>query len=327
MFSIVPNLGFVADSEQLAEGVHWIRPPIEAKGEFVQICLKVPRADAVMAFAQPALQAGKHQMTGGKTCLGDLSTTTYCDRNVLVTVIRKTAVAFPSISHDFGAGLYSAFHESVQRLATAVRNDLKSQAPSIAFTLQNLRFIFRLPMPNHDSYRDKHFVRSTPLTPCGPPDPRLIDLNIVMGAGLTDPLGIRMCHTSAEPLEHSEGGLISLKPKLVLKLLGTYTGGMAGKKVGRPEPDRQRHVRLLHNRPGCQGHVTVARPAAQDTWVSDEPVRLADRATLPTSKTLWPSETLKIVGTRGLIGEQPLKLPKGVHTENLIRAGMSNEIG
>ncbi len=63
---------FASDSEQRAEGVEWVKAPIEAERELVEVGLQVFRADAVMDAGDPGLQVRENEMDDGQKVFGNL---------------------------------------------------------------------------------------------------------------------------------------------------------------------------------------------------------------------------------------------------------------
>ena len=304
------RLRVAADPEQGAEGVERVEPAVKAERELVEVGLQVLLADPVMTAAQPAFEVAKNQMHYGEVFFRHLGVAVLGRGQMLIPALGKLAVAVPAIGDDHGAGQDSALHEAAQRLPTPVRNNGQAQPTGIAPAAPGLGVaaLLRLPLADFDGGSNQDLiVNATAFAACRPVDPRFVNLNVVF-AGRADPVSVGADHTSPELVQDLEGRLVPAEAKLALKLGGAHTRRVAGDQIRGPEPDVQRGLGVLHDRPGLERRVLAALPATQHAGARHEAERLPSPTAVGADKPVFPADALKVGRARRVVREQPLEL-------------------
>jgi hypothetical protein len=101
-----------ADPEQRPKRVERIETSVEPEREFVEVGLKVLRADAVMAAPQPAFQVGEDQMRDRQEVLGHARIAVGRNREMVLAAIGQRGIAAPGIGHDHRARFDRRLHEA-----------------------------------------------------------------------------------------------------------------------------------------------------------------------------------------------------------------------
>ena len=118
-----------------------------------------------------------------------------------------------------------------------------------------------------------------------------------------DTVLVRPHHASAQFVQDAESGFVSCQPKLPLKLHRRNARRLAGDKVGGPEPDTEWRMTTLHDCADQEAGLASTRTALQNTGSSNNPEGLAGQTTMRADKTVRPTGTSKIGGTRRVIGK------------------------
>src|ERR1019366_3977177 len=152
-----------------------------------------------------------------------------------------------------------------------------------------------------------HVMYAPPFAASAPADVGFIGLDKFVGL-TTDPILVGAHHASAQLVQNLEGSLVARQTELPLELHGRHARRLAGDQIRRPEPDRERRMRALHNGAGSEARVAVAMTTPQYTGAIGKAVRLIRHATVVTDEPIAPPGALKVGCTGCLVGEQSLKL-------------------
>ena len=94
------------DPQHGVEGIHRVKPTVEAEHEFIEVCLEMVRLDTTMMGAvDPCFQVAKNEMDHWKVRLRLLRVAIECQRLMVVSEARQLTVAYPSVSAYRGAGV------------------------------------------------------------------------------------------------------------------------------------------------------------------------------------------------------------------------------
>ena len=122
-------MGARGKAEQGLEGRRRGAPPVETKGELVQVGLEVIVTDAVVGAAKPGLEVAKDavdvRQERGRPLGGALG-----PGAMPVAHVRQRRIRPPAIRQDEGAGRDSPLHESCQRASRCVRHNLEADPTS-----------------------------------------------------------------------------------------------------------------------------------------------------------------------------------------------------
>lgn len=300
--------GVPANSEQRTEGIERVEAAVEPEGELVEVGLKVLRADAVMAAHQPAFQVAENQVDDGQIFLGDSRIMRLHNGKVLVSALAEFGVATPSVGDDHRARLHRPVHERHKRLRRAVGDDIEPDATGIASAPTLFLPLLRLPIANLHGGDDERLMMHAPaLAARGAADIGFVDFDMLADRA-ADGIAVGPNHAGPQLVEHLERRLIATKAKLPLKLDRRHARCQRRRKVGSPEPNRQRCVGALHDRADRQRVVLAALAAPQDMRAGGEPERLAAFAAPLADKPVAPADCFQIGGASRIVGEQPLEL-------------------
>src|SRR5574342_1193844 len=94
------GLVLTSKAQERLEGGHWRPPAVEAKGEFVEIGLKVSVANAVMRAPKPGLEVPEHPVNAGEDLARPLRVALRAG-SVAVSQLGEGVVSPPSVGeHD-----------------------------------------------------------------------------------------------------------------------------------------------------------------------------------------------------------------------------------
>ena len=105
---------------------------VEAEREFVEIGLKVLRAEAVMDVAQPGLEIGEHEVNDGQEGLGNLPVAPFRSGSMKLPAPSERRVAAPVVGDDGGAWRNGASDKADQRFGATIRRHCESDTPVVA---------------------------------------------------------------------------------------------------------------------------------------------------------------------------------------------------
>ena len=94
---------------------------VEAEREFVEIGLKVLRAEAVMDAAQPGLEIGEHEVNDGQEGLGNLPVAPFRNGSMKLPAPSERRVAAPVVGDDGGAWRNGASDKADPRFGATIR--------------------------------------------------------------------------------------------------------------------------------------------------------------------------------------------------------------
>ena len=117
-------------------------------------------------------------------------------------------------------------------------------------------------------------------------------------------------HASAKLVKYLEGSFVPRQSQLPLELDCRHTGCLAGNQVGRPEPNRERRVRVIHDGASSEGRVTSAVPTAKQSKTRGEVSRLISHPAERADEPVDPPSPLKIGCACCLIRKESLKFRK-----------------
>ena len=94
---------------------------VEAEREFLEIGLKVSRAEAVMDAAQPCLEMGEHEVNEGQEGLGNLPVAPFRSGSMKLPAPSERRVAAPVVGDDGGAWRNGASDRADPRFGATIR--------------------------------------------------------------------------------------------------------------------------------------------------------------------------------------------------------------
>ena len=152
-------------------------------------------------------------------------------------------------------------------------------------------------------------VHTSPFPSCPSTHIGFIGLDVFAGLP-TDAVLIRADHADTQLVENLKGCLVAQQPELTLELNGRDARRLAGDQIGRPEPDRERRVRTLHDGAGGEIAIDLTVATPKNGRTVGEPIRLVGHLAARTNEPVAPACTLKIGRARHLVREQSLKFWK-----------------
>jgi hypothetical protein len=310
------------------EGIHRIKAAVETKYEFIEVGLQMTRLDTTVVSAiDPRLQVREDKMDHRQMFLCFLRVAPKREYVVPIAPSGNVIISLPAVSADDGVLRHILRDERGKRLDIATRNrslqlfdtgnDAEPKTPGISEFLDwNSSFVsippFRAarfgvltrPYLNRANYRCLMMGASS-----FAPRPTAYKAFIYLDRmRRTDGIAIWSNHTGAELMKHCERRLICSNIELALKLDGGLAGRLCRHKISTPKPRRERHMARLHNRPGGEGRIFFAGPAAQyNRRAGCETVRLARNPALRTSEAVRPAHGFQIFGASAIIRKDALK--------------------
>ena len=133
-----------------------------------------------------------------------------------------------------------------------------------------------------------------------------------------DPVLIRSHHADAQLVKNLKGSLVARQSELPLELNSRYAGCLTGDQVRRPEPNRERRVRALHDGASGEARVAVAMATPENAGAIGKAVRLTMRAAVVTDESITPSGALKVGRTRRFVREQSLEFWKRARKRQVV---------
>jgi hypothetical protein len=303
-----------ADAEQAAERIEGIEAAVKAERELVEVGLQMLGADRpVMRAVQPSFEVAENKVDDRQVFFGDLGIVGLRDRQMVVSQLAKPIVAAPCVCDDHGARLYRRFYKGRQGLGAARGRDFQAKPAGIATTTASGLVAF-LSGPRADfdgADNQRHVVSAAPFTFGLSPDPGFVNLDMIAARQVAaDPVTPSADHAGAKLMQDSERRLVSLDFKLALELHGRNARNNGRGQIGAPKPRRQWCMRPGHHGPNCQRRLLAAFAAGQDAGPRRHAERLAFFVAMRALKALRPLGTLQISGARGIVREQPLKVPE-----------------
>ena len=241
---------------------------------------------------------------------GDLGVASLGDGAVFVAALGEAGIAGPIVGDDRRTRSNGALDKTAERCRAAVGHDSEPDTSGVATALAHIELGSRLALSHFDGAGDKKLVVNAPALAAGAAaDPGFVDFDMV-AAFAADPIPAGPNHAGAELVEDLKGSLVTGKPNLALELRSGHAGRLTGNQIGRPEPQAQRRMAALHDRPGRQSGIATALPAAQGAGPGGESVRLCHRLAAGTDEPVSPPRLLQIGGARRVIREKSLELGK-----------------
>lgn len=108
-------------------------------------------------------------------------------------------------------------------------------------------------------------------------------------------------------MQDAKGGFVSGQSELALKLDSGHPLGLAGEKIGGPEPGAQWHMAALHHRANRQASVLAAGATPQNAWAGGNPKWFSDSAAARTNKPVSPARCFQIDSASCIIRKQLLE--------------------
>jgi hypothetical protein len=133
------------------------------------------------------------------------------------------------------------------------------------------------------------------------PDPGVIDLDLAMRR-----LTGRIDHGAPQLVQEHPGRFIPAKPELPLQQERGHTAGVRDGQIRRPEPQGERRLGVVENRPGGERGLVPARLALPSLLLLD--AVCAPVAAARTRKSIRPATRAQIVLTGRLGRETPLEI-------------------
>ncbi len=247
-------------------------------------------------------------MNDGYVLFGDLRIAPFRDGHVVIAVFGEPGVAAPIICNDSGARFHDAFDEATERIGTPVGHHRKPHTPGIATISAVIECAVAFAVPYFNgSDHNSLVVHTSPFPACPSAHIGFVNLNMLTRLR-PDSVLIRPHHADAQLVKNLEGSLVARQSELPLELNSRYTWCLTGDQISRPEPNRKRCVRALHDGAGGKARIAAAFPATQYAWARGDTVRFAERAATRTDKPVDPAGAFKIGSASRLIRKQTLKL-------------------
>jgi hypothetical protein len=218
------------------EGGHRVETTVETEGEFVEVELQVPRANAVMCATQPSIEVREHQMDNRQVLFGHGRIAALRDSCVRIA-LAESSVADPVVGDDPRAWFDAALDESTQGLHAAVRQQRQAHASSVTVVTPLAASARLVALTDLDA---------TPFAACAPANIGLVGLDMNVRAG-ADAILVGAHHAGAQLVQDLEGGFIARQSQLALELYRRHTGCLGRHQVSAPEPYRKRGMRALHD--------------------------------------------------------------------------------
>lgn len=262
----------------------------------------------MMDAAQPGFEIGEHEVDDGQEGFGDLHLAPFRDSGVQIVALGKADVAVPVVGDNGGAWHHGAFDETAQRFGASIRHQGESNTPGVPPGLPLVAAAGTLALTDFDGAgHEDHVVDAAPLAARTAAHVGFIGLDDCFGLTANSVL-IRPHHADAQLVKNLEGRLVARQSELPLELNSRYAGRLTGDQVRRPEPNRERCVRALHDGAGRKARIAAALPATEYAWARGDTVRFAECAATMTDKPVAPAGAFKIGRARSLIRKQALKL-------------------
>ena len=262
----------------------------------------------MMDAAQPGLEIGEYEVNDGQEGFGDLRIAQLRDGGMNISAPFECRIAAPVVGNDGRAWRNGAADETAQRFGTPVWHRREPDTPGVPSSLPLVEAAAVLALPNFDrAGDDNHVVNATALATGTSANVGFIGLNVLSKLA-TNPILIGSHHADTQLVKNLERSLVARESELPLELNSRHAGRLAGDQVGRPEPDRERRVRALHNGAGGEACIAATLSATEYAGASGDTVRLAECAATMTDKPVAPSGAFKIGGARRFIRKQVLKL-------------------
>ena len=262
----------------------------------------------MMSATQPCFEIGEHEVNDRQEGFRDLRIAPFRDSGVEIVALGKADVAAPIVGDDGGARRHGAFDEAAQRLGTSVRHQGKPDATSVPPGLALVETAGTLALVDFDgASHDDPVMHTAALAAGTAAQVGFIGLDDFSGLTANSVL-IRSHHADAQLVKYLEGSLVARQSELPLELNSRYAGRLTGDQGRRPEPNRERCVRALHDGAGGKARIAAARPATEYARTRRDTVRLAEYVATRTDKPVAPADAFKIGRARRLIRKQVLKL-------------------
>ena len=229
-----------AEAEQGLEGSRWLLPAVVPKHELVQVHLQLRPAHAMMGAHQPLLQVPDRsvgQRHDRFRTLPQINSVRLCPRDMLVPCFLQPSKGLETVSVDRRARRDVLLDETAQRRRLKVRDYGHADPPRGLATL--------LDGDQHQSGSAASELAAPAKPSLGTANPRVVDLHRAVErlAGSID-------RRSSEFVQHHPGRLVASEPPLALQQKGRNPALIGRHQVRRPEPQRQRDLRVVENGPG-----------------------------------------------------------------------------
>lgn len=153
------------------------------------------------------------------------------------------------------------------------------------------------------AYDQRLVVPSAPFAARTAPDPRLVDLD---REATSDAVTIRAHHRHTQLVQNLEGRLVAFQAELPLELHSAHAGGLTRYEVRGPKPDRDQHVRALHDRVGRQRRVTLAAATSKHNGGTvREAARLVMQTAVLADEAARPPDLFQVRRTSCVIRQKP----------------------
>lgn len=237
-----------SEAEQGLKGGHGRLAAIVPKDELVQVNLELSAADAMVRADQPLLQV-PHGAVGQRDdrcrALPQLDSERLRTRHVGEPSFVQARERFETICEGCRTRDDSVFEEGVQRGALEVRDHRHPKTPGHATPLLDR---------DYDEGRLPPLELTTPpQTRLSAPDPGLVDLHFA-----PQRFARHIDHGPSKLVEHHPRRFVPCQPQLALEKECRDTTLIRRHQVRSPEPERQRRLRVMEDRPGRQRDLVPA---------------------------------------------------------------------
>ena len=236
------------DPQHSIKGAHGPEATVEAKGEFVEVRLKVPGGHSMVCPEQPRIEVPEHNMYHRHVCLALRLVTLDGEWVVHEAAGSQPVVASPTVRANNGPPQYGSLDEGFQYQAMPTGHDLEAEppgdsAPPMPAPVLRLRLPSRqvrvgprgiLSRSHFNSAGNQRLVVTSPALALG----RTTDEGFVHFDGPFTAYGILLWsgHRRPQFVQHLEGCLVARHPEELLKLEGAHAGCMGRDQPSAPEP-------------------------------------------------------------------------------------------
>jgi len=210
-----------------------------------------------------------------------------------IAAFSERVIAIPSICHDYRPRLDRSLNKPTERTRCPIRDNLHPKSPGVSSVPTWYAFdVLGFPLPHFDGADNEHLIMNTAAFPaCPAANPGLINLDMIF-LTTANAVAVGTDHTGPQLVKNLERRFIPLNAELSLELNRRDACGIRSSKVCRPEPDRQRGARVLHDGTGGQPVVFLAFPAAEDGRPIGETPWFARFAAPAADETVAPADGL-----------------------------------
>ena len=231
-----------AQAEERLKRRHRLLSTVVSEHEFVEVGLELGPAYTVMGANQPVLEIADDSVGerhDGARALTERRSQWLLERDVAIPSRLQAGERAEAVGVDRRTAGHVRLDDAAQGDRREIRQHNEADSP-------------RTIIPLFDGHQNGDRATVFQLTASGdaglrPANPGVIELDVAM-----ERLAGRIHHRSAQLVEHHPRGLIAPQPELMLDPERRDTALVSGHQVRRPEPLRERRLRVMQNRPSGQ---------------------------------------------------------------------------